>query len=293
MKIIHSFWSKPALSKEGNLEKFHGGWRHPKYHLMSWALSCLSFKKYYGEIELFTDTAGKHLLINQLQLPYTKVRVVLDELNDYPEYLWAIGKLRTYALQEEPFLHVDGDAFIWEKLNPEIENAEVVGHHLDVGENANNYRKAMNHLNALNITLPEYLSQHYTNENDLSVSSAGIIGGSNVDFFKYYSNEAFDLIDKNLSVNSETLMGDLYALVYEQYLFSVLAGLKEIPITHVFNKKIISNLDMADLMNKYGKVKYVHIFSRTKSLLETCHRLEHMLLLEFSDYHSKIKKLHS
>ncbi|WP_413788813.1 DUF6734 family protein [Ascidiimonas meishanensis] len=45
MKIIESYWSKPALIKDGHADsKFSGGWPDVKYHYMSWALSCLKIK---------------------------------------------------------------------------------------------------------------------------------------------------------------------------------------------------------------------------------------------------------
>lgn len=291
MKIVHSFWSKPALSKTGNLEKFNGGWRHPKYHLMSWALSCLSFKKHYGEIELVTDATGKQLLIDQLELPYSSVKVELDVLNDYPEYLWAIGKIYSHTLHKEPFLHVDGDAYIWEKFEDLEESANLIGHHLDEGSTAQNYHKAMNHLEDLKVVLPDYLLNDFKNKTVLSVSSAGMIGGSDLEFYRYYAKEAFGLIDSNLSIGSKNLMDDLYALVYEQYLFSVLAGIKNLEITHVFSKTNMASLDMINFMNKNGKDKYVHLFSKAKKCLEYCHMLEHVLLLEYPDYHTRIKKL--
>ncbi len=66
-KIIHSFWSKPTmnsqavLSKAGTMDRKAGGWVDKKYSFMSWALSCLSIKKHYPEIELVTDALGKRI----------------------------------------------------------------------------------------------------------------------------------------------------------------------------------------------------------------------------------------
>ena len=51
----------------------------------------------------------------------TEFQQTLDELNDYPIELWAIGKLYAYGLQNEPFLHVDNDTFIWSRFSNKIE----------------------------------------------------------------------------------------------------------------------------------------------------------------------------
>ena len=87
---------------------------------MCWALSCLNAKKIYGNIELYTDTVGKKILIDKLNLPYDRVHLVFDN-NDFmdslPNELWAISKIYTYSLQNEPFIHVDGDFILWENLD--------------------------------------------------------------------------------------------------------------------------------------------------------------------------------
>ncbi len=80
---------------------------------MSWTLSCLNLRKFYENVELVTDEVGYRYLIEKLKLPYSSVRVELDCINTYPSSLWAIGKLYTYGIQNEPFIHVDGDVYIW------------------------------------------------------------------------------------------------------------------------------------------------------------------------------------
>ena len=52
MKIIQTFWTA------GQDPLKHGfGWTHPEYNLMSWALSCLSLREHYDEVELYPDSA--------------------------------------------------------------------------------------------------------------------------------------------------------------------------------------------------------------------------------------------
>lgn len=59
MKIVQSFWSKPIqMALSLNNARSFGRWRSKKYFYMSWALSCLTFKKHYPTIELVTDEYG-------------------------------------------------------------------------------------------------------------------------------------------------------------------------------------------------------------------------------------------
>ena len=85
MKIIQSFWT----GKHSVVYSF--GWLSNKYHYLSWILSCNQLRKYYDEVELFTDSLGYSILIEKLKLPYTKVHIVLDELNIYDDNLWALA----------------------------------------------------------------------------------------------------------------------------------------------------------------------------------------------------------
>ena len=59
------------------------------------------------------------MLVDRLKLPYKEVHVVYDDLAVLPHH-WAIAKIKTYTLQEEPFIHVDGDIYIPNPLPDDI-----------------------------------------------------------------------------------------------------------------------------------------------------------------------------
>src|ERR1700749_4013895 len=105
MKIVQSFWSAPYLfsKKESPGSRFNGGWPEKRFNYFSWALSCLQLSKFYTDVELITDSRGKDLLIDKMALPYTTVKVRLDELDRYDPGLWALGKILSYAQNDEPF----------------------------------------------------------------------------------------------------------------------------------------------------------------------------------------------
>ncbi len=290
MKIVHSYWSKPSRVNKANFnEKAFGGWRHKKYEYMSWALSCLTLKKFYPNIEIVTDLDGKKLLIDQLRLPYTNVRVELDYLNKYPHQLWALGKLFAYGLQEEPFIHVDNDIFIWEKFDNSIEKAQLVAQHVDDDET--HYHFAMDHLKANNIQIPSVLIEDLKKYNKFNSSNAGIIGGNNISFFKEYVENSFKFINSQLGKTNKNIKGSSYAIIYEQYLYSALARRNNIGIRHLFEGMEKKSMDLVNFMNKYGERKYVHLYSFAKFFPEYCRELEHQLLFEYPEYHERIISL--
>ena len=120
MRAVQTFWSggKSLLT-----ESF--GWTLPEFHLMSWALSCVSLCRHYDEVVLYTDMEGRRVLIDQLGLPYTHVIAEYDHIL-CPANHWAYPKILTYSSQKKPFIHVDGDVYLSKPLVHNLDNADLM-----------------------------------------------------------------------------------------------------------------------------------------------------------------------
>jgi hypothetical protein len=110
MRAVWSFWSKPSQVR-GNI-----GWYSDLHHLLAWGLSLRTARRHYPETVLITDRPGKELLVDQLGLPFVYVSTELDRLTDVDPGWWALGKLVAYSIQDQPFIHIDSDAFLWKAL---------------------------------------------------------------------------------------------------------------------------------------------------------------------------------
>lgn len=273
MKIVQSYWSKPS-SKGADLNPNNrnlGGWLEKKHNYMSWTLSCLQLNKFYEEIELVTDEAGYKLLIEQLELPYIKVHVTLDNLNSYHANLWALGKIYTYSKQDEPFIHVDGDVFIWKKFPSEIEEAELCVQNYEIDEPG--YKHVYHHVKRHFEYYPKFMDNR---GNDIITSvNAGIMGGHNLSFFKEYASVVFEFIDKNINRMTGLDTGS-FNMFYEQFLFLRLAEQKAIDIKFLVD-------DQRKLLDKHVNftgvptTSYIHTVGAFKKRIETGKLLEHML----------------
>jgi len=198
MKIVHSFWSKPTFERgqyRGDDRK-SGGWLEKKYNYMSWALSCLTFKKHYDFIELVTDSKGKSLLIDTLGLPYDNVVNELDKLNDFHTDLWATAKLFTYKIQDEPFMHVDSDVYIWKRLT-DIEDAPLVAQNEETDIPV--YKKMWADIVDNYEYVPDYMLTDFRQQTKILSCNAGIFGGTDVAFIKEFANESFHFLSRNRS----------------------------------------------------------------------------------------------
>ncbi len=289
MKIIHSFWSKP--STEPRVRKFEdrqmGGWLDKRYYYMSWVLSCLQFKKYYQHVELVTDSNGKQLLKDYLELPYDDVKVDLDSYNNFHPDLWAISKLHAYTIQTEPFLHVDSDVFIWDRLR-EVENKPLIAQNEDIGFEF--YYKVWKEIQKHFLYIPEYMNSDYNSKLQINSCNAGIFGGTDVAFIKEFACEALEFLNKNISNYSGVNLGST-VLIYEQYLFSSLARSKKKEVSYLFDQMSSSYLEVSTFSTVPSKRKYVHLVGSAKRNKIACENLEYRLRFEYPDYYYYVLEL--
>lgn len=257
MKIVQSLWSKPSLKKThlNSSDRSIGGWSDRKYYYMSWALSCLQFKEFYEEVELVTDRYGYDLLVNKLELPFTNVQVVLDDLDHYHADLWVLGKIFTYGIQQKPFIHADGDVFIWERFDERFENAHLLCQNIEQGFDfySKCFAEIKNHFHFI----PSTLTNSIKKNNQIIAINAGIIGGRDLDLFHEFSKKGFDLVDTNIDKIQNINIGDFNAIV-EQFLFYSMAKEQNKKIEYLLSSVNQSYDGLADLAGAPRRIKYVH-----------------------------------
>lgn len=232
MRIVQSYWTKPTLKRDNthNADRNKGGWPEIKYNYFSWAFSCLTLRSFYREVELYTDGPGHELLIEKLGLPYTKVHVVLDALNQYSSDLWALGKVYTYGLQETPFLHVDGDIFIWDRFGPHLLQSNLIAQNPEAGFEY--YQNTYNELATNCFAVPEVLRCYLGSHSTFNGINAGILGGNDLSFINQYAHTALRFVDENVALLAGINTG-LFNNFYEQCLFKVMADVRGVPISYL------------------------------------------------------------
>src|SRR5262245_5668599 len=120
MRTVWSFWSRPHYADS------HRMWISEKHHLLAWVLSVETARQHYPDTVLYTDSDGARLLVDALSLPFRCVSTTLDALADRDVAWWNLGKLCAYRAQEEPFLHIDSDVFLWRPLPAETAAGAVI-----------------------------------------------------------------------------------------------------------------------------------------------------------------------
>ena len=263
----------------------------PEYHWMSWALSVLQLRQFYDEVELVTDDLGKHILIDVLQLPYTSVRTDLQTaMTSYPKELWALSKICAYSIQKEPFLHIDGDVFIWKRFEERIEKAALVAQNIEIDFPF--YRVPLQTMQSEFENVPACMLDELNRETTIFSSNAGVIGGNNLAIFEEFKRLAFGFIDDNLR-NLNKIDGQFFNNCIEQFLYYALAKSKEIEIEYVF-KKGVSDPKYPNF-GRFDKVPYqiwfVHLMGAYKTQELVVNHLSKRLQQDYPTYYYRILRV--
>jgi hypothetical protein len=191
MRAVWSFWSRPYLGH------YHGAWKAEPFHLMSWILSLHSVRSHFTDTVLHTDTDGARLLIDGLQLEFGEVRTDLDRLAHADVQWWALGKLHTYRAQEQPFLHVDSDVYLWRALDTQVLGADVITQNPEPHEPGLTcyFPERVEAVLAGGDTWvpPEWL--WFRQQPVQHGECCGIFGGNDLAFIHHYSESALRLIE--------------------------------------------------------------------------------------------------
>jgi hypothetical protein len=123
MKIVHTF-VRQGMGYYPEYRELMDTWR-----LKGMILSCILARKHYDEVELWTSKEIAEL-IQKLGLPYTKINVHGKEAISNA-VLFGLPKLYTFLEQTEPFVHIDVDTFLFDRLN-ESRLTDITFCHQDV-----------------------------------------------------------------------------------------------------------------------------------------------------------------
>ena len=286
-KIIQTFWL-PKGSENALLHM--GGFVCPEIHYMSWMFSCLQLIKFHKEVELHTNQAGKEILIDLLGLPYTKVHLSLETefINALLPSMWAYCKIHTYSLQETPFLHVDGDVFIWKPFEDRLIKADIVAQNID--NNLTVYKHCLEIIQKQAPFIPDWLAFE---ENQIMAYNAGIIGGNNIDFFKEYTRLAFEFYDKNKThLDAMTKENKNIHIIPEQFLPYVVAKKWNIE-AQLQNVNIVTSDDKGfgaffEIEKSPDEENYIHLLGYSKKSMTHNDFVGFVLKQEYPEYYAKI-----
>lgn len=286
MKLIQTLYFPPEI--DPFLSSM--GWCRPEFNLMSWALSCLQLQKMHGNIEIYTNNAGAKLLVEDLNLPYTSIHLDLNTYSTPDSRLWALPKIYTYSLQKDPFIHIDGDVFLFEPLSARILTGDLVAQNIEV---ETEYYAQTKHILSEHLEyFPKYVHQDIISESPLYAVNAGILGGNDIDFFKHYTAEALKYVNKNTECY-KLIDANRFNVFFEQHLFYAMASKFEKKISCIYDN-IYTDKGYSLIGNIYDaphKSNYIHLLGHFKKDLLTCMNMARKLQSMYPEVYEQILKL--
>ena len=283
MKIIQSFWAAQQDPIDYNF-----GWYSPKYHWLGWILSVNQLRKFY-DVELYTDSIGYKILIEKLKLPYSKVHIVLDELNQYPGGFWAIPKIKTYSLQKDPFLHVDGDIFIWEAFPDTLLRKGLITQNLEI--TTEYYHNTWKILAPKLNFIPDEMND-YINGTIHLACNMGIVGGKDLDFFRKYSGKSIEFVERNITSFSKKDQTN-FNVFFEQVLFYLMTRLEKKEVSYLIEEISKDNdyREMGDFHRVPHEKTYLHLLGDYKRNKRVCKQLENYVLRYYPMFFERLAAL--
>lgn len=287
MKVIQTLWSSNKQLQEDAF-----GWLSPQHHLMSWALSCLSLKEHYQDLTLYSDSQAAHILIDKIGLPYSEVVVAYDNFKCLPIH-WALAKVKTYSMQERPFLHVDGDIYLSRPLPKRIEKSRLAAQNREYGTSY--YKRMMDRLLACTeIRIPDYLEQGLREES-VSSYNMGFFGGKDLDFIQRYCEEVFKFFEEN-HLNDPACSHSAIScnVIFEQVFFAVMADKENRKVATVLQRAMrdegYTGKDFCDVIH-FNKHRFFHLLGGHKLDKNNCRKLELILLCKYPETYKRITDL--
>ena len=205
MKFIHSY---APFNRD---EEFN------KNLLLNMLLSALLIKKHYGRIVLYTNQKYA-AIIKEIGIPYDEINTTI--LEGYSEKTFSLSKMMVYMDQNEPFIHVDNDTFIFDKI-PFKNDIDFFFAHRDQGSfDVNEYNtfirlyelyyKPIERINNLPNNFKENLLLN-------QIPNMSIFGGNDYKTIKDATEKAINLYYSNKELFDENYY---HACILEQLLIS-------------------------------------------------------------------------
>ena len=145
-------------------------------------------KENHKDVYFITDINGANLVKD---INFKQVSLTLDNVPEKYKDVWSIGKLyaiRHIAQKQKPFIHIDNDFYLTQKLPTRIREAKIVVQSIEyqpnkLGYNIDKYNK---------YCINKYLASDINS--DISYN-CGIIGGTDYDFFYEFADTAIKMIE--------------------------------------------------------------------------------------------------
>jgi hypothetical protein len=256
--------------------------------------------QYYPDSLLVTDAAGRKLLVDELGIPFRQVSTELECLRDVDPGWFSMGKLAAYSIQDQPFVHLDADVFLWKPLPHHVTQSAVIAQcpefHAHGPESP--LRRVEGAFHQHKASLPvEWEWARARQDSYLREENCGIVGGSNVDFLRHYARTAMTMVTAPENAEAWSSVGDMYPFNWciEQFLLAACADFHHfhsasehggVKVSYLF-----PSVDDACDLNRAARIGFTHLWGNAKSHAAVAARLEERVRRENPAYFRRCQQV--
>lgn len=246
-------------------ENWHS-WRSKQDLMVSCSLSFFLLKKHFNITKLVCNELGRIFMVEELGLPFDRIEMLDIEDSELNEFVWSIKKLYAYSVQDEPFIHIDTDFFMFEKPSHEYLNSQIFAQNLEINHPI--YASIRSDAVRFGLQLPNYV---ISEERPAVALNVGIVGGQNIKFFKEFYFLAKNIVEENAS--SLEIYAEKFYFFYiflEQYILYEFIKSQRIDIRTLVKPSFKLAYDhITQFYATEGKRPFVHLIGKFKQNTES------------------------
>jgi hypothetical protein len=287
MKAVWSYWSKPFRHQRSF-------WSSERHHLLSWVLSFQTARKHFPRTALYTDDMGKEMLVDKVGLEFTEVSTCLNELEHQNPQFWCLGKVLAYSRQEEPFVHIDSDVFMWSPIPERLTGADVLAQNPEafpVDTRAYDPEQVEFAVRQSGGWLPDELSAYMPRDGIHRAFCCGILGGRRIDFLQHYARQALRLVVDPANQPAWPMMRDPnnVNMLFEQYLLAACLEYHQARADSPYTDVRIECLfqDFGDAFQNGEQAGFTHLIGGAKQDSTIMARLDNRVKADYPIYYER------
>lgn len=272
-KAVFSYFNEAGVNNTSGFLTFQDT-------IASTCLAVMTAKRHFNKVEFVTNDFGAKV-IDLLGLPVEK-SLVLNQMKGVSGYFWAYGKILAYSSQNEPFVHIDNDVYMFSGLPERMKKADFVFQSKEfMGKPGYGW---------YDVLRPCYDEAKVKPKEIVEIRdfayNCGICGGNNFEFFKEHQKCSAEYIfapeNQNLFFKKHKEILIHQNLFHEQYFIASLIKAKGL------RDKVEVLADDVENINRNG-VSYCHLWGLSKRSQRNIDKVYIRLRSDFPEYYKKVK----
>lgn len=269
IKAAYSYW-------EDYRKKINGGFKSKRDLAITLTLSVLESKKQFSSVEFYTNKFGQQL-VEDFKIPFDKVHVCLDHFDGVldPDF-WAYIKIYVYALQTEPFIHIDNDVILWDKIPDNIIDSDLFFQNKEHLSTHKGYERLLKEAKCFPKVNYDVIREH-----PMWAYNCGVVGANNLNIIKLWKEVVDEYLfsSKNKPVWETITDKHSHNHLFEQYFISSIISLCSMSIDKV------STLLKDDFMKSATRdYRMTHMWGEAKRVPATIDRVRNRLFKDYPKY---------